>query len=236
MASMSSGLIPVTILDSVWLQGLFWPRSGPARFTRAMAWRPSGDARGSARCDAMTSIPLVERLFVTGRQRVPFKPRQLGAVPRSRTGLHGGTVVASEVGDDKHEIVYFGDTINTAPRLQDPCKSHQRSYLVSGELLMCARPPPVPPAACLHADRRATGGLYPCVRAWPGRSFFALLPAFLHRATDFLEAATLFTPLLELTLTRLEIHLRVQTERERSRSKPLTLIEIKAPLTSLRYA
>lgn len=49
--------------------------------------------------------------------------------------------VASEVGDDKREIVYFGDTINTAARLQDLCKSYQRSFLVSGELLNRMRLP-----------------------------------------------------------------------------------------------
>jgi len=35
-------------------------------------------------------------------------------VPKFRIGIHGGSVVAGEVGDHKREIVYFGDTINTA--------------------------------------------------------------------------------------------------------------------------
>jgi adenylate cyclase len=44
-------------------------------------------------------------------------------------------VVASEVGDDKREIVYFGDTINTAARLQSLCKDFACSVLISRSLL-----------------------------------------------------------------------------------------------------
>ncbi len=56
-------------------------------------------------------------------------------VSEFRIGMHGGSVVASEVGDDKREIVYFGDTINTAARLEQMCKQLKRAFLVSGELL-----------------------------------------------------------------------------------------------------
>ena len=66
---------------------------------------------------------------------------EFGAVPRFRAGMHGGSVVASEVGDDKREIVYFGDTINTAARLQSLCKQMKRRFLVSGELLDILKPP-----------------------------------------------------------------------------------------------
>jgi len=65
-----------------------------------------------------------------------------GVVPRFRSGMHGGTVVASEVGDDKREIVYFGDTVNTAARLQSLCKEKQRDFLISGDLLDAITLPP----------------------------------------------------------------------------------------------
>lgn len=61
--------------------------------------------------------------------------RDFGAVPRFRVGLHGGTVVAGECGDDKRQIVYFGDTINTAARIQEACKEFGRPLLLSGELI-----------------------------------------------------------------------------------------------------
>jgi len=58
-----------------------------------------------------------------------------GVVPSFRIGLHGGPVVAAECGDDKHEIVYFGDTINTAARIEQYCKEAGRNLLISAELM-----------------------------------------------------------------------------------------------------
>jgi adenylate cyclase len=67
--------------------------------------------------------------------KAPLYEREFGLVPMFRAGLHGGAIVAGECGDDKREIVYFGDTINTAARIQEACKDFQRPLLVSGELL-----------------------------------------------------------------------------------------------------
>jgi class 3 adenylate cyclase len=61
--------------------------------------------------------------------------REFGTVPKFRVSLHGGPIVAGECGDDKREIVYFGDTINTTARMQEMCKETGRSLLMSGELL-----------------------------------------------------------------------------------------------------
>jgi class 3 adenylate cyclase len=58
-----------------------------------------------------------------------------GVIPGFRVGIHGGNVVAGEVGDDKREIVYFGDTVNTAARIRSLCKEKKRDFLVSQDLL-----------------------------------------------------------------------------------------------------
>ena len=42
---------------------------------------------------------------------------RFGVAPAFRAGLHGGSVVASQFGDSKQGIAYFGDTINTAARI-----------------------------------------------------------------------------------------------------------------------
>jgi adenylate cyclase len=68
-------------------------------------------------------------------RKAPFYERDFGLVPTFRVGLHGGPIIAGECGDDKREIVYFGDTINTAARIQETCKEFQRPLLISGELL-----------------------------------------------------------------------------------------------------
>ena len=61
--------------------------------------------------------------------------RDFHTVPRFRAGLHGGPVVAGECGDDKQEIAYFGDTVNTAARIEQACKRLDRPFLVSRDLL-----------------------------------------------------------------------------------------------------
>jgi len=58
-----------------------------------------------------------------------------GVCPRFRGGIHGGTVVVTWVGEIKKEIVYHGDVLNTASRIQTESKSGPFSCLVSGELL-----------------------------------------------------------------------------------------------------
>ncbi len=68
--------------------------------------------------------------------------QEFGIVPRFRTGVHVGTIVAGEVGDDRREIVYIGNTMNTAARLQQACKELKQDVLVSGEFLKLLPPPP----------------------------------------------------------------------------------------------
>ncbi len=68
-------------------------------------------------------------------RNAPAYEREFGSVPKFRVGLHGGPIVAGECGDDKRQIVYFGDTINTAARIQEACREFRRPLLVSGELL-----------------------------------------------------------------------------------------------------
>ena len=69
------------------------------------------------------------------RAKSSLYQRDFGVVPRFRVGVHGGPVVAGECGDDKRQIVYFGDTINTAARIQEACKVFDRPLLLSGELI-----------------------------------------------------------------------------------------------------
>jgi adenylate cyclase len=57
-----------------------------------------------------------------------------GTVPDFKAGLHGGTVVAGEIGTIRKEIAYLGDVVNTTARLEAACKPLGRDLLVSGEL------------------------------------------------------------------------------------------------------
>ncbi len=79
--------------------------------------------------------------------------RRFGVVPAFRAALHGGPVVAGECGDSKQEIVYFGDTVNTAARIERACKQVNRPLLISAELLARLRLPDDMRAESLGAVR-----------------------------------------------------------------------------------
>lgn len=56
--------------------------------------------------------------------------------PQFRAGMHAGKVIAGEVGEVKREIVYHGDTVNTAARIQSECSLFQEHFLISESLIM----------------------------------------------------------------------------------------------------
>ena len=49
-----------------------------------------------------------------------------GTVPRFRGGLRGGTVTAGEIGDLRQQIVFVGDILNTAARLEEYVRRVER--------------------------------------------------------------------------------------------------------------
>jgi adenylate cyclase len=61
--------------------------------------------------------------------------RDFGAVPKMHAGLHGGTVTAGELGDVRQQIVFVGDILNTAARLEEHAKRSGLDLVVSGALL-----------------------------------------------------------------------------------------------------
>jgi adenylate cyclase len=61
--------------------------------------------------------------------------RDFGVVPTFRGGLHGGTVTAGELGDLRRQIVFVGDILNTAARLEEYAKRAGLELVASGGLL-----------------------------------------------------------------------------------------------------
>jgi adenylate cyclase len=61
--------------------------------------------------------------------------RDFGVVPHFRGGLHGGPVTAGELGDLRLEIVFVGDILNTAARLEEHAKRSGLDLVASGALL-----------------------------------------------------------------------------------------------------
>jgi adenylate cyclase len=76
-----------------------------------------------------------------GREAARYT-RDFGVVPRFRAGLHGGTVTAGELGDLRRQIVFVGDILNTAARLEEYAKREGLDLVVSDSLLRRLELPP----------------------------------------------------------------------------------------------
>jgi adenylate cyclase len=57
--------------------------------------------------------------------------REFGAAPRIRGSLHFGPVIVGEIGDIKRAIVFNGDVMNTAARLEELSRSVDGGFLAS---------------------------------------------------------------------------------------------------------
>jgi adenylate cyclase len=55
-------------------------------------------------------------------------------VPGFKAGLHVGPVTGGEIGDIKRDIVFHGDTINTAARIRSECGPLGVNLLLSAEV------------------------------------------------------------------------------------------------------
>ena len=58
-----------------------------------------------------------------------------GLVPGFKAGVHGGKVIAGEIGIIKRDITYSGDVLNTTARIQDKCNELGVQLMISDELL-----------------------------------------------------------------------------------------------------
>ncbi len=61
--------------------------------------------------------------------------KKFGLIPGFKAGVHYGEVVIGEVGDSRKEIVFHGDVMNTASRIQGYSKVLNKQILISKEAL-----------------------------------------------------------------------------------------------------
>ena len=66
--------------------------------------------------------------------RANYYQSTYGLVPSFKAGLHMGPVVATEVGEVKSEVVFHGDVLNTAARIQSMCNELGHTLLSSRDL------------------------------------------------------------------------------------------------------
>ncbi len=89
----------------------------------------------------------------------PAYLRDFGTPIHCRAGLHCAPVVAGEMGSAKKEIVFLGDTVNTAARIQEFCRQTGDRVLASATLVNLLNCRPASPGArsaiCAFAARKA---------------------------------------------------------------------------------
>lgn len=61
--------------------------------------------------------------------------RRYGTTPGFKAGVHAGEVTAGVVGQIKRELVYSGDTMNTAARIRSMCNELNESFIVSEDFM-----------------------------------------------------------------------------------------------------
>jgi adenylate cyclase len=66
----------------------------------------------------------------------PRFEEEFGAVPTVRAALHAGSVIAGEIGDSKRDIVFHGDVMNTAARLEQATRDLHRPFLASADAVI----------------------------------------------------------------------------------------------------
>ena len=75
-------------------------------------------------------------------QRAPYYLQHYGLVPEFKAGLHCGLVTTGEIGVIKKDVVYSGDVLNTASRIQNMCNELGVNLLFSDRLLNLLDLPP----------------------------------------------------------------------------------------------
>ena len=68
--------------------------------------------------------------------------REFGAVPQIRGALHFGPVIIGEIGDVKRAIVFNGDVMNTAARLEELSRTVDGGFLASRAAMERFNAPP----------------------------------------------------------------------------------------------
>ncbi len=92
---------------------------------------------GQARC-----VAACFDAFDVIARKAPDYRREFGAAVNFRAGLHCGPLVTGEMGSVKKEIVFLGDTVNTAARIQDLCRETGDRVLASADLVDRLELPP----------------------------------------------------------------------------------------------
>ncbi|TMM56845.1 adenylate/guanylate cyclase domain-containing protein [Maribacter algarum] len=80
-------------------------------------------------------IRCFEKIHYAIQQKKEIYGNHFGTVPEFKAGYHIGEVTTGEIGIIKKDIIYTGDILNTAARIQSQCNSYNAQALISENLL-----------------------------------------------------------------------------------------------------
>ncbi|GAA4113838.1 hypothetical protein GCM10022393_13100 [Aquimarina addita] len=84
------------------------------------------------------NLRCIKIFFAFEKRLIRNKKRYIakyGLLPKFKAGVHGGKLIATEVGTVKKEIAFHGDVINTTARIQEKCNTYGELLLISESLL-----------------------------------------------------------------------------------------------------
>jgi adenylate cyclase len=93
-----------------------------------LTWRPE---KGFAKANCVEMFYKMQKVI---EDRSVYYTNKYGFVPEFKAGIHVGRVVATEVGEIKSEIVFHGDVLNTAARIQSLCNEEGHALLLSADV------------------------------------------------------------------------------------------------------
>jgi adenylate cyclase len=94
-----------------------------------ISWKKN---KGIKNNNCLQCFPMIRKLLI--EMGVHYK-LEYNLQPVFKAGLHFGKVTAGEVGSIKRDIVYSGDVLNTASRIQEQCNHYDVDFIVSGETI-----------------------------------------------------------------------------------------------------
>lgn len=121
------------------LQDLFSDFTDGILASRAEVYQYAGDEiiltwkRGSGLEDArcLFCFYLLKQSI---QKREGYYLNKYNLIPKFKAGMHIGTAVTAWVGKVKKEIVYHGDLLNTASRIQNKCNEFNHDFIISEDL------------------------------------------------------------------------------------------------------
>jgi adenylate cyclase len=80
-------------------------------------------------------LKFVKQAVLTFKRKENYYLKEYGAVPTFKTDIHAGDVTAGYIGIIKKDLIFSGDTLNTAARIRSKCHELNHSFILSIDFL-----------------------------------------------------------------------------------------------------